>query len=88
LLTHGCPIEAGLRGVHLQQENELFAGSLRERQVTATIYTPIESCRHAQFGPHTALVDVLARMNSRPSSRIQEPLPSSWRLGLGVATAG
>jgi transposase len=70
--------ERTLRMVALGRKNWLFAGSERGAQRAAVIYSLVASCKLCGHDPYAYFRDVLSRISTHPSSRIDELLPSHW----------
>ena len=71
--------EHGLRGIALGRKSWLFCGSDRGGQRAAAMYSLIVTAKMNGVDPQTWLVDVLARITSRPAHRLDELLPWNWR---------
>jgi len=71
-------IENRIRPVALGRSNWLFAGSLRAGQRAAAIMSLIQSAKLNGHDPYRYLRDVLERLPTQPSSRIDEMLPHRW----------
>jgi transposase len=72
-------IEITLRPIALGRANWMFAGSMRNGQRAATMMSLIESARLNGHDPYAYLRDVLERLPTQPSSRIDELLPHRWK---------
>ena len=70
--------ERALRMVALGRKNWLFAGSERGAQRAAVIYSLVASCKLCGHDPYAYFRDVLTKISTHPSSRIDELLPSQW----------
>ncbi len=75
-------IENRIRPVALGRSNWLFAGSLRAGQRAAAIMSLIQSAKLNGHDPHRYLKDVLERLPTQPTSRLEELLPDRWRPAL------
>jgi hypothetical protein len=71
--------ERGLRSVALGRKAWLFCGSDRGGQRAAMMYSLIASCKMNDADPQAWLADVLARIASHPTHRLDELLPWNWR---------
>ena len=63
----------------LGRSNWLFAGSLRAGQRAAAIMSLIQSAKLNGHNPYHYLKDVLARLPTQTTSRIDDLLPHRWR---------
>jgi transposase len=70
--------ERTLRMVALGRKNWLFAGSERGAQRAAVIYSLVASCKLCGHDPYAYFRDVLTKISTHPSHRIDELLPSHW----------
>ena len=70
--------ERTLRMVALGRKNWLFAGSERGAQRAAVIYSLVASCKLCGHDPYVYFRDVLGKISTHPSHRIDELLPSHW----------
>jgi transposase len=70
--------ERTLRMVALGRKNWLFAGSERGAHRAAVIYSLVASCKLYGHDPYVYFRDVLTKISTHPSSRIDELLPSHW----------
>ena len=57
----------------------LFAGSLRAGQRAAAIMSLIQSAKLNGHDPYFYLKDVMERLPTQPSSRLEELLPHRWK---------
>jgi transposase len=73
-------IENQMRPVALGRKNWLFAGSLRAGQRAAAVMSLIKSAKLNGHDPHAYLKDVMEKLPSWPSSRIEELLPHRWQV--------
>jgi len=71
--------ERTMRRVALGRKNWLFTGSEDGGKRAANLYSIIESCRLADVNVHEYLADVLERVNTHPSSRVDELIPRAWK---------
>ena len=71
--------ERALRGIALGRKSWLFAGSDRDGQRAAFMYTLIGTAKLGDVDPQAWLADVLARINDIPQSRLYALLPWNWR---------
>jgi hypothetical protein len=72
-------VENQIRPIALGRKNWLFAGSLRAGQRAAAIMSLIHSARLNGHDPYAYLKDVLTRLPTQLSSRIEELLPHRWK---------
>jgi transposase len=72
-------MERALRGVAIGRKNYLFAGSEAGGRWLAVAYTLIESCKLNGVDPYRYLKDVLRRVWTHPSSRVEELMPRRWK---------
>lgn len=70
--------ERTLRMVALGRKNWLFAGSERGARRAAVMYSLVASCRLCGHDPYAYFRDVLIKISTHPSHRIDELLPSHW----------
>ena len=71
--------ERALRGIALGRKSWLFAGSDRGGQRAAVMYSLIVTAKMNNIDPQAWLADVLARIASHPTARLDELLPWNWR---------
>ena len=71
-------IENQIRPIAIGRGNWLFAGSLRAGQRAAAVMSLIQSAKLNGHDPYAYLKDVLARLPTQKSSRIDELLPHKW----------
>ena len=67
-----------IRPIALGRQNGLFAGSLRAGKRAAAVMSLIQSAKLNDLDPYAYLRNVLERLPSQPSSRIEELLPHRW----------
>ncbi len=70
--------ERGLRGIALGRKSWLFCGSDRGGQRAAAMYSLIVTAKMNGVDPQAWLTDVLSRIASHPSHRLDELLPWRW----------
>ena len=70
--------ERALRGIALGRKSWLFCGSDRGGQRAAAMYSLIITCKLNGVDPQAWLADVLGRIASHPSHRLDELLPWKW----------
>ena len=70
--------ERGLRGIALGRKSWLFCGSDRGGQRAAAMYSLIVTAKMNGVDPQAWLTDVLSRIASHPSHRLDELLPWNW----------
>jgi transposase len=71
--------ERGLRGIALGRKSWLFCGSDRGGERAAAMYSLIVTCKMNGVDPQAWLADVLARIASHPSHRLDELTPWNWK---------
>jgi hypothetical protein len=71
--------ERALRGIALGRKSWLFAGSDRDGQRAAAIYSLIVTAKLNNVDPQAWLADVLARIAEHPARKIDELLPWNWK---------
>ena len=71
-------IENRIRPIALGRNNWLFAGSLRAGKRAANIMSLIQSAKLNGHDPYRYLKDVLVRLPTQPSSRLEDLLPQHW----------
>ena len=79
--------ERSLRGIALGRKSWLFAGSDRGGQRAAAMYSLIVSAKLNDIDPQAWLADVLARIASHPTSRLDDLLPWNWRAANAISHA-
>jgi hypothetical protein len=72
-------IERQIKPWKLGAKNWLFVGSELAGQRAAVVMSLVQSAKLNGLDPWAYLRDVLARINSHPSHRIEELLPHRWR---------
>lgn len=70
--------ERGLRGIALGRKSWLFCGSDRGGQRAAAMYSLIVSAKMNGVDPQAWLADVLSRIATYPTHRLEELLPWNW----------
>ena len=70
--------ENQLRVVAVGRKNWLFAGSQEGARRAAVLYTLAQGCKLAGIDPFRYFKDVLLRVATHPSSRIDELTPAGW----------
>ena len=71
-------IENRIRPVALGRGNWLFAGSLRAGKRAAAIMSLIQSAKLNGHDPYVYLKDVMERLPTQPTNRLEELLPHRW----------
>jgi transposase len=71
--------ENALRIVALGRKNFLFVGDEEGGKNLAILQTIVSTCIANQVNPEAYIRDVLLRVATVPSSRIDELLPAQWR---------
>lgn len=70
--------ENALRPLKLGAKNWLFIGHVNAGPRAAAMFTLVENCRIAGINPEAYLIDILARVDDHPASRIAELTPHAW----------
>jgi transposase len=70
--------ENALRPIKLGAKNWLFIGHENAGPRTAMMFTLAENCRMLGINPEEYFIDVLARVDDHPVSRIKELTPHHW----------
>jgi hypothetical protein len=71
--------ERALRGIALDRKSWLFCRSDRGRHRAAAMYSLIVSAMMNDVAPQAWLADVLARIATHPTHRLDELLPWNWK---------
>jgi transposase len=71
--------ERALRGIALGRRAWLFAGSDRDGERAAAIYTLIATAKLNGVDPQAWLADVLRRIADHPASLLHDLVPWHWR---------
>jgi transposase len=71
--------ENALRVVSLGRKNYLFVGDDEGGEHLATLLTVVSTCVAAGVNPEAYIADVLLRVGTTPSSRIDTLLPAAWK---------
>jgi len=71
-------IENKIRPVALGRKNWLFAGSQAGAERAAIFYSIFGTCKIHEINPFEYLKDILERVNTHPTSKIDELLPTQW----------
>jgi hypothetical protein len=79
--------ERALRGMALGRKAWLFAGSDRDGERAAMMYSLIITAKLNGVDPRAWLAGVLARIADHPASRLDELLPWQWKRTQTPATA-
>lgn len=79
--------ERALRRVAVGRKNYMFFGSPDGGRRAAILYSLVETCRLVGIDPHAYLKDVLLRVKTHPSSRIEELMPAGWKAAHKAAVA-
>jgi len=72
--------ERTLRTVCIGRKNYLFAGSEAGARRAANIYSLVASCKLSDIDPFAYFRDVLSRISTHPMEKIDDLLPSNWKL--------
>jgi transposase len=72
-------VENKIRPIAIGRSNWLFAGSLRAGKRAAAIMSLVHSAKMNGHDPYSYLKDILERLPTQPSSRIDELLPHRWQ---------
>jgi len=75
--------ERQIKQLVIGRKNWLFAGSEGGAENAAILFSVIVSCKLAGVDPFAYLQDVLMRINTHPSSRVQELIPREWKERFG-----
>ena len=78
--------ERAMRTVAIGRKNWLFAGSEGGGRTAAILFSLASSCKGLEINPFAYLRDMLDRVSTHPSSRIDELFPDRWKAlcsGLG-----
>lgn len=75
--------ERGLRIFALGRKNFLFAGHVEGAQNLAVLQSIVSTCRLHGINPYEYIKDLLIRMQTHPSSRIDDLLPWNWKPPIG-----
>ncbi|QVL54791.1 MAG: IS66 family transposase [Simkaniaceae bacterium] len=70
--------ERAIRPLAIGRKNWLFVGSEKGGKATATLLSLVQTCRNLKINPREYLDDILRRVMSHPSSKIEELLPDQW----------
>jgi transposase len=70
--------EGNLRPLCIGKKNFVMLGSECGGRTAAVLYTLIGTCRANGINPHEYIVDILARINTHPYSKLSELLPHNW----------
>jgi len=73
------PAENALRPIKLGAKNWLFIGHSKAGPRTAQMFTLVENCRMLGINPEAYFIDVLAKVDEHPNSRIGELTPQGWK---------
>jgi len=80
------PAERALRPIAVGRKNYMFFGSDVGGQTAAVLYSFTQTCQHLGVEPWRYLRDVLERLPTHPSERLQELLPDHWAAAQRAAT--
>ncbi len=72
--------ERALRMVVIGRKNYMFAGSEAGAWRAAIIYSLVASCKLNDIDPFAYFRDVLERVSTHPADKIDELLPSNWKM--------
>jgi transposase len=73
-------VENAIRPTAIGKKNWLFIGEADAGEVSAILYTIVESCRRHGIDPQDYLRDVLSRLPSMTNWQIKEVTPHAWAL--------
>ena len=79
--------ERALRPIAIGRKNYLFFGSDVGGATAAVLYTFTQTCQHLSIEPWRYLRDVLERLPTHPTERLDELLPDRWADAQRAATA-
>jgi hypothetical protein len=71
-------LENRIRPVAVDRSNWMFAGSLRAGQRAANVMTLVQSAKLNELDPYIYLTDVLKRLPTQPTSRLDDLMPHRW----------
>jgi transposase len=71
-------LENRIRPVAVGRSNWMFAGSLRAGQRAANVMTLVQSAKLNELDPYIYLTDVLKRLPTQPTSRLDDLMPHRW----------
>ncbi len=72
--------ERAVRPLALGRKNWLFIGSEDGGEAASVIYSLVQTCRALKVNPREYLEDVMRRLMSHTSSKIEELLPDRWQV--------
>lgn len=72
------PVERSIRPVTLGRKNYLFCGSHQAAKRTAMLYSLMGTCKLHDVNPYVWLKDIISRLPSHPTNRMEELLPHIW----------
>lgn len=79
--------ERALRGIALGRRSWMFCGSDRGGQRAAALYSLIVTAKMNDIDPQAWLADILARIATHPTHRLDELLPWNWAPTASTAVA-
>ena len=78
--------ERQIKQLVIGRKNWLFAGSEGGAENAAILFSLIVSCKLAGVDPFAYLRDVLMRIHTHPTERVQDLIPREWKTRFGAAT--
>lgn len=70
--------ERAIRPLALGRKNWLFIGSEEAGETAATLFTLVQSCKASGVNPEKYLTDVMKRLMSHSTQKLDELLPNEW----------
>jgi len=74
----GRKAERSLPAQAIGRKNDMFVGSDRGGRTAATLYSLVGSYKRHQVDPFAYLKDILERLPTRSTDRLDELLPDAW----------
>ena len=74
--------ERAVRPLAIGRKNWLFLGSEEGGEAAAIILSLVQTCRALEINPYDYLKDVMCRIMSYSSQKLDELLPSNWAKNL------
>lgn len=78
--------ERQIKQMVIGRKNWLFAGSEDGAENAAVLFSVIVSCKLAGVDPFAYLRDVLMRIHTHPTSRVEDLIPREWKKRFGTPT--
>jgi len=73
------PSERALKLVVIGRKNWLFMGNEGGGESSAILYSLAQTCRALKINPHEYFEDILRRIQSHSSQKLEELLPQNWK---------